>query len=278
MRSKAHHRKGHPIHPMLVPFPIAFIIGAFAADVAGLALDQPLLWATGWYLAIAGVVMGLLAGVPGFVDWHYTVPPNSSGKERATKHMIVNVSSLVLVALAWWLRGDPAVPPDWPIVALELLGAGIITYGGWLGSTLVYRNQIGVDHRYARAGKWKDETIELRVGSIPVAKSDELEMDQMKLLRVGEKRIVLARTEDGYVAFSDHCTHKGGSLAGGTMTCRIVMCPWHGSQFDVRTGEVRAGPAEDSIRTYPVEEADGEVRLLLDREAVETGPDERRNA
>jgi nitrite reductase/ring-hydroxylating ferredoxin subunit len=92
--------------------------------------------------------------------------------------------------------------------------------------------------------------------------SDELEIDQMKLLHVDGQRIVLARTEEGYVAFDDHCTHRGASLADGSMICGTVQCPWHGSQFDVRTGSVRAGPAEEGIGTHRVEESGGEVRLV----------------
>ena len=42
---------------------------------------------------------------------------------------------------------------------MEAAGLGLMTYGGWMGGTLVYRNQIGVDHRYARAGKWKEATV-----------------------------------------------------------------------------------------------------------------------
>jgi len=85
----------------------------------------------------------------------------------------------------------------------------------------------------------------------------------MKLLRVGDKRVVLARTETGYVAFDDRCTHRGGSLAGGVMVCGTVQCLWHGSQFDVSTGKVKAGPASKEIAVYRVEEKDGDVRLVL---------------
>jgi nitrite reductase/ring-hydroxylating ferredoxin subunit len=46
------------------------------------------------------------------------------------------------------------------------------------------------------------------------------------------------------------------------MICGTVQCPWHGSQFDVRDGSVRAGPAESGIRTYPVQEADGELTII----------------
>ena len=80
----------------------------------------------------------------------------------------------------------------------------------------------------------------------------------MKLLHVGDERVVLARTSDRWVAFDDRCPHRGGSLAGGTMACGTVTCPWHGSQFAVREGTVLAGPSEEGIATYPVEiRADG---------------------
>jgi nitrite reductase/ring-hydroxylating ferredoxin subunit len=156
------------------------------------------------------------------------------------------------------------VPPTAAVLGLEGVGAVLLTVAGYLGGTLVTRNQISVDHRYARAGRWKEEKVEQRDGgAVVAAKADELEIDQMKLLHIDGRRIVLARTESGYVAFDDGCTHKGGSLAGGTMISGTVQCPWHGSQFDVRTGAVRAGPAREGIKTYRVEQRDGEVRLTL---------------
>jgi nitrite reductase/ring-hydroxylating ferredoxin subunit len=88
----------------------------------------------------------------------------------------------------------------------------------------------------------------------------------MKLLLVGDRRIVLARTEQGYRAFQDACTHKGGSLADGALICGTVQCPWHGSQFDVTTGEVKAGPAEQPIETYPVTPEGGRILLRLSPE------------
>src|SRR5205823_10182811 len=99
--------------------------------------------------------------------------------------------------------------------------------------------------------------------AVEVAAVDELQVDQMKLLHVGGRRVVLARTADGYVAFDDRCTHKGGSLADGVMACGTVACPWHGSQFDAATGAVKAGPANDPVASYRIEQADGEVRLIL---------------
>ena len=265
MRSKASVR-GHPIHPALIPFPFAFLTGAFLFDVAGWLADRESWWTTGGHLAAAGIATALVAAVPGFIDYLFTVPPRSSGKRRATRHMLVNLLAVALVAVAWIMRRGMIAGPDIWVLGLELAALGLLTAGGWMGGVLVNRNQIGVDQRYASAGKWKEQRIAASPGApVTVANVDELKVDQMKLLHVGDRRIVLGRTEQGYVAFDDHCPHRGGSLAGGTMMCGTVQCPWHGSQFDVRTGAVKAGPADRSIETYRIEQHGNEIRLSLSR-------------
>jgi uncharacterized membrane protein/nitrite reductase/ring-hydroxylating ferredoxin subunit len=259
MRSKASY-DGHPLHPALIPFPFAFLTGALFFDAIGWLFSRSSWWTTGGHLAAAGIITALVAAVPGFIDYVYTVPPRSTGKQRATRHMLVNLSAVALVAIAWLLRQDAGV--SLAVLGLEAVGVALLAVGGWMGGVLVSRNQISVDHRYAQAGKWKEANIDRRAGGpIVVADTDELKIDQMKLLRIGDRRIVLARTEDGYVAFDDRCTHRGGSLAGGTMICGTVQCPWHGSQFDTRSGAVKAGPAKEGIRTYRVAERAGVVEL-----------------
>ncbi len=264
MRSRAHLLKGHPIHPMLIPFPIAFLLGAFIFDLIGTASATPGWYSAGKYLAGAGLVMGLVAAVPGLIDYLFAIPPDSSGKRHARRHLLLNVAVLLLFARAFWVRGAPGVPPDAPILWLEALGVGLLAWSGWLGGTLVFRNQIGVDHRYAGAGKWREVRVPLRPGEpVPVPGAEQLKPDQMLLVHAGRRRIVLARLADGWAAFDDHCTHRGGTLADGTLACATVQCPWHGSQFDVRTGEVRAGPAKERIASYRVEAEGSEVRLVL---------------
>jgi len=255
---------GHPVHPMLIPFPIAFLTGAVLFDAAGWLLGNPAWWATGGHLGAAGIATALLAAVPGLIDYLYTVPPESSGKTRATRHMAAMLLSVALFAAAWLIRGDAAAPPRLAVLGLEAVALALVAMGGYMGGTLVTRNLISVDHRYAGAGKWREETIASgNSSSVIVATRDELNVDQMKLLRVAGKRIVLGRTEDGYVAFDDRCTHRGGSLAGGVMMCGAVQCLWHGSQFDVRTGAVKAGPAQNGIAVYRVAEENGDVKLFL---------------
>ncbi|WP_422925631.1 DUF2231 domain-containing protein [Singulisphaera sp. PoT] len=263
MLSKAQF-KGHPIHPMLVSFPIAFLCGALGFDAAAKLLDWPGGRGPGAYLSILAVLSGLVAAVPGIIDFLHVVPPNSSGYSRARQHMIINGSALVLFALGWIFRDLSTLAPGLGTLVLEASGVGLITWGGWLGGTLAYRNQIGVDHRYAGASRWSEEKIDAKPGSpVVVAREGDLKVDQMKLLRIGERRIVLARTDRGYAAFDDRCSHKGGPLSDGALICGTVQCPWHGSQFEVDTGKVKAGPAEAAIATYPVEVVAGEVRLSL---------------
>ena len=263
MRSKASY-KGHPVHPALIPFPFAFLYGALFFDLAGRLTERLSWWTTGSYLSLVGVIAALVATVPGLIDYFGTVPPKSSGKRRATKHMIVNLAAVTLFVIAWAIRGQPEVAPGIPVLALEGIGVALLTAGGWMGGVLVNRNQIGVDHRYAQAGRWKEETVESQAGQpVVVGRADELEVNQMKLLHLYGRRLVLARTENGYVAFDDRCTHRGGSLAGGAMIGGVVQCPWHGSQFDCESGVVRAGPAKEPIETYRVTEKEGKVTLSL---------------
>lgn len=260
MRSKAN-LNGHPYHPALIPFPIAFLSGAFVFNALGMWFRSPALWTTGAYLAIAGVGTGIIAAVPGLIDLVYTVPPHSSGRRRAVKHMLLMLTTVGLFALSCLLRDATSAPPGTTVLGLEAAGTLMLMAGGWLGGTLVTRNMASVDHRYANAGKWQEESVEPGVDGAIIVEAGDLGVDQMRLLRVDGRRLVLARTADGFVAFDDRCTHRGGSLAGGVLMCGTVQCLWHGSQFDVVTGEPKAGPAELGIATYRVEAQGDHLRI-----------------
>lgn len=262
MRSRASFQ-GHPIHPGLIPFPFAFLSGALLFDLLGWIVGRSEFYATAGHLTVAGILAGLVAAIPGAIDYVYTMPPNSSGKKRATTHALLNVSALILFAAGWFMR-DASAAPSMVTLGLELVGTGGLFYSGWLGGTLVTRNMAGVDHRYANAGKWQDESVTAKSGEpAVVGHADDLEDDQMKLVRVNGRRYVLARSNGKYTMCDDSCTHRGGSLAGGVLIDGVVQCLWHGSQFDVKTGEVKCGPAKKKIKTYEVKkEKDG--RLIVE--------------
>jgi len=263
MRSTAH-IQGHPIHPMLVGFPAAYLLGSACADVWAHATERDGWFRTARNLNTLGIGSALVAAVPGLVDYLTAVPPRSSAKSRATTHMLANVSALSLFALArLGRRAEDDRPRSWALAA-EMCGAGLVAVAGWMGGTLVYRNQIGVDHRYANAGKWSAisaSPAEPDYAEVAGDIVDELGVDQMRLIHAGEARIVLGRTEAGVAAFSDRCTHKGGPLSDGVLACGVVQCPWHGSQFDVATGDVKQGPAHDPIETFAVERVSDRARI-----------------
>jgi nitrite reductase/ring-hydroxylating ferredoxin subunit/uncharacterized membrane protein len=260
MRSKASYG-GHPIHPMLIPFPFAFLTGAFLFDAAAAWTGNMDLSYTGRNLTLAGIGMGLVAAIPGAIDYVGSVPPKSSGRKRAAQHALANTSALLLFAVSYALRedGDASIPT----LAAQFVGVILLSMGGYMGGTLVFRNQIGVDHRYAGAGRWQEMSVASAGQPAVVANAGDLQVNQMKLVRANDERVVLGRTEDGYAAFDDRCTHKGGPLSDGALICGTVQCPWHGSQFDVKTGAVRCGPATKKIATHAIEESNGQVRLRL---------------
>ena len=261
MRSRAH-IKGHPIHTMLIAFPIAFFAVTPLADLTGYFGGNELFFQLAYYLQAGGVLFGILAAIAGIVDLVYTIPPRSSAKKRGITHGLLNTSSL-LVHLFVWLARDADREADLYLIALELLAVMAMIVAGWMGGTLVYRNQIGVNPRYAGAGKWKEVYPSQKGEGYPVPEAKDLALNQMLLVHVNGKRIVIARTEKGLAAFDDSCPHKGGSLAGGSIACSTVQCPWHGNQFDVHDGRVTIGPSKEGIAAYTIEESGDAVYLKL---------------
>lgn len=262
MRSRANF-KAHPLHPALIPFPLAFLTGAVVFDALAMAAGRPAFGTTAAHLALAGIATGLLAAVPGLIDYLYSVPPESSGKTRAMRHGVANSAALVLFGVAFLLR-TPEWQPTLAVMALEAVGFGALAYAGVLGGTLVTRNLISVDHRYARAGRWQEISVTGAAGDeVIVADDGDLEDGQMKLLHVNGRRIALARVGTRFYAVDDACSHRGGSLAAGVLIGPVVHCLWHGSQFDVRIGEATCGPADKGIACHQVRVDRGRILLTI---------------
>jgi nitrite reductase/ring-hydroxylating ferredoxin subunit len=76
-------------------------------------------------------------------------------------------------------------------------------------------------------------------------------------------RVSVARIGDKLFAFNDLCTHEDCQLSAGILTGTTLMCPCHGSQFDVASGSVLRGPAKQPLTTYDVRERDGEIEIRI---------------
>jgi uncharacterized membrane protein len=135
---------GHPAHPMLIAFPLGLLATAVIFDLIALVTHASRWTEVAYYLIGAGVIGGLAAAVPGWIDW-FAIPAGTRAKRVGLIHGLGNVIVLVLFVVSWLLRRDnPAAPPTEAIVA-GLLGAGMVTVTGWLGGELVGRLGVGVD-------------------------------------------------------------------------------------------------------------------------------------
>jgi nitrite reductase/ring-hydroxylating ferredoxin subunit/uncharacterized membrane protein len=226
-------------------------------DVLGASMRFNLIWASGFYALIAGCVGAAAAAIPGVIDLFGAIPPRSSARQRGYIHGSLNTLVLVTFIYIAWSRGGPYEPANGWQLGVEAICIIVLGISGWLGGTLVYRNQIGVDRRYANAGKFRERILDDY--SHPACNQSELGQGQLMLLRVAGERIALGHTPDGFFAISDHCTHRGGPLCDGALAGNTVQCPWHGSQFDMRNGRVVAGPAVEHAKTYALDIRNGEI-------------------
>jgi uncharacterized membrane protein len=134
---------GHPLHPMLIPFPIAFLVATFACDLMFWQTGNAA-WSTGaLYLLGAALVMAALAAVAGFTDFFGDVRVRNLSP--AWHHMLGNLVVVLLSAWNWYRRyeaGDAAVVPTG--LLLSFLVVLILLYTGWRGWEMVYRHRVGV--------------------------------------------------------------------------------------------------------------------------------------
>jgi nitrite reductase/ring-hydroxylating ferredoxin subunit len=90
------------------------------------------------------------------------------------------------------------------------------------------------------------------MGGDPTISVDRIPEDEALPVRLAGRDIVLCRVEGEVYALSGICTHEDRLLSGGSVEDGVLTCPWHGAQFDVRTGRVRAMPALRPLETFPV--------------------------
>lgn len=141
---------GHPIHPMLIPFPIVFFVSAFVTDLVFLSKGDEAWAQASYWLLLAGLVTAALAALAGLADF--------AGERRiraigaAWAHMIGNVIAVVLEAVNFLLRtDDPAGAVQGAGVVLSGIVVVILLVTGWLGGELVFRHGVGVADGHTHA-------------------------------------------------------------------------------------------------------------------------------
>ncbi|MDQ3871531.1 MAG: DUF2231 domain-containing protein [Chloroflexota bacterium] len=135
---------GHPIHPMLIPYPLALLSTAAVFDVIGLLTRDGMWHTVAFWMIAAGLIVGLVAALFGLLDF-LNIPGQTRAKSVALTHGIGNVVVVVLFAASWWLRTGNVPDPGLLPIVLGLLGAGLVGVTAWLGGELPYRLGIGID-------------------------------------------------------------------------------------------------------------------------------------
>jgi uncharacterized membrane protein len=135
---------GHPLHPMMIAFPLGLLGTAAIFDLIYMASGNAGWTQASFYMIVAGCVSGLLAAVPGTLDW-LNIPRRTRAKRIGLLHGVGNVVVLALFFTSWIIRyPDPSAPPM-QALALGFVGLGTALVTGWLGGELVDRLGVGVD-------------------------------------------------------------------------------------------------------------------------------------
>lgn len=136
---------GHAVHPMLIPLPLGMFLGTVVFDVAHLVTDDPQYATVAYFMAVLGVIGGVLAAATGFVDLK-SIPKGTRAKRVGNVHAIGNDVVIVLFALSALLRyRAEEYDPSALALTLTFVGAAVSLVTGWLGGELVERLGVGVD-------------------------------------------------------------------------------------------------------------------------------------
>jgi nitrite reductase (NADH) small subunit len=96
---------------------------------------------------------------------------------------------------------------------------------------------------------------------VKVAESAGFELGMVKQAEVGGRPIAVANVDGCFYAIDSTCTHRGGPLAEGALSGKVLTCPWHGGQFNVTTGDVLRFPPRQAVRAYAVEIEGGDILI-----------------
>lgn len=231
---------GHPAHPMLVDVPIGLWTSAMVLDFTSVNQRKA---------ARRLVGLGVLSAVPavatGLSDWLDT---DGAEARVGLVHASMNVAAVISYAISWWARRRGGLAG----LGWSLAGAATATMGGWLGGHLAYGLGIGVDTNAFESGP---EDWTAAQGALSESGSPGC------VVADGVRIAVVAIDNSNVLAMADRCSHRGGPLSEGHLSGGCLVCPWHGSAFDLCTGIPSEGPASIPQPTYEARLVDGGLEV-----------------
>ena len=136
---------GHAAHPILIVFPLGLLATAVIFDIVYLLTDNSTFVLVSYWMITAGLLGGLVAAVPGWIDW-LAIPAGTRAKQVGLLHGSGNIVVLILFALSWLFRRDEAgYMPSVSALVLSFIAFVLAGITGWLGGEMVDRLGVGVD-------------------------------------------------------------------------------------------------------------------------------------
>ncbi|MEV6709661.1 DUF2231 domain-containing protein [Micromonospora wenchangensis] len=136
---------GHPVHPMLVMFPVALLVTGTVFDIVDTVGGPDFLAEVAYWNITVGLVGGLLAAGAGAFDL-LAIPAGTRAKRVALTHAAANVAVILLFAAVWAVRlNADSRAAGGALIAIEVVGLAILGVSAWLGGELVDRLGVGVD-------------------------------------------------------------------------------------------------------------------------------------
>jgi len=238
---------GHPVHPVLTDVPIGAWTVALAMDVVDAVRPRAAGFRTGAQLSIGVGLLGAAgAALTGLTDWQYT---HDNARRVGLAHGVLNLVGTGLYATSWWQRRRGRVGHA---RAVSGLGYAAVTSSAYLGGSLVSRHRIGVDHA--------DRQLEPRQFVAALAAAELIEGEPRRVDADGVA-VVLVRSHGQVHALGEHCAHLGGPLSEGWIYRDSLVCPWHGSRFDLASGRNVSGPATIAVPCFQTRVRDGYIEV-----------------
>lgn len=239
---------GHPLHPALVELPIGSWLCAGALDMRGRHDDARFLSGVG----VAAAIPAATAGLVDYSDQHEDQMRVGVVHAAANSAALALYSASLLVARRRLARG---LGPG-PSVMLRFAGLSAAGLGAALGGHLAYRQAAGANHAesvpYLVPPGWQ------RLGTL-----EEFPEHTPQRATVGDVPVVAVRTGDSVQVLSSRCAHLDGPLTEGTVNGEGIVCPWHGSVFNLDNGEVVHGPATAPQPSFDTRVRNGTVEVRL---------------
>jgi nitrite reductase/ring-hydroxylating ferredoxin subunit/uncharacterized membrane protein len=236
---------GHPLHPAITDVPVGSWTVAAALDLLEIRGDSH--YQSG---ADFAVLLGLLASVPaaisGATDWSDT---HGKAQRVGAVHGLLNLGAATLYGISFAARRAERRGIG---KTLGFLGFGLVMLSAYLGGELSYTQKIGVNHA-------PDVEEELpKEYKVALAES-ALEVGKPVKVTVEGNDVLLLKTPTTIYALANKCSHMGGPLDEGKVEGDTVVCPWHGSRFCLKDGQVEDGPATANQPAFDVRIEGGNV-------------------